>query len=494
MTTSSDPSPVNRNAVLFEELPQPSEAQIEQARRDAAAKRFRGAPRLLQPNRAQVELRASDLESLLGEDHRARLVWGYVERQDLSALYDAIKARGSVPGRPPIDPCILFALWLYATLDGVGSGREVDRLSREHDAYRWICGGVAVNYHAINDFRADNEALMDELLSDNVAALAAVGAISLERVAQDGMRVRASAGAASFRRQGSLEQHLLEARELVQTLKTQAGSDPGQASRRAQAARLRAAREREERITQALEQLPEVTATKRRNGKKAEDARASSTDADARVMKMGDGGFRPAYNVQFATTCEDQVIVGVDVVNAGSDMAQLAPMVEQVQRRVGQSPEQWLVDGGFPAHEQIDAVARKTELYAPVPKAKSPKSEVPAKDEQDGEAQQTAPAPAPAPENEFTPRSSDSLAVAQWRIRMNTDEARTIYKDRAATAECVNAQARNRGLLRMPLRGLPKVKSVVGLFVLAHNLMRMAQLAPQLIGWRTPPRATTAMA
>ncbi len=496
MTTSSDPSQVNRNAVLFEELLQPSEAQIEQARRDAAAKRVQGAPRVLQPNRAQVELRASDLESLLGEDHRARLVWGYVERQDLSTLYDAIKARGSVPGRPPIDPCILFALWLYATLDGVGSGREVDRLSREHDAYRWICGGVAVNYHAINDFRADNEALMDELLSDNVAALAAVGAISLERVAQDGMRVRASAGAASFRRQGSLEQHLLEARELVQTLKTQAGSDPGQASRRAQAAKLRAAREREERITQALEQLPKVAAAKRRNGKKAEDARASTTDADARVMKMGDGGFRPAYNVQFATTCEDQVIVGVDVVNAGSDMAQLAPMVEQVQRRVGQAPEQWLVDGGFPAHEQIDAVAHKTELYAPVPKAKPPKSEDPAKNAQDGESGQAGEAEqtAPAPENEFTPRSGDSLAVAQWRNRMNTDQARTIYKDRAATAECVNAQARNRGLLRMPLRGLPKVKSAVGLFVLAHNLMRMAQLAPQLIGWRTTPCATTAMA
>jgi len=502
MTTSSDPGQVNRNAVLFEELPQPNAAQIEQARREALTKRGQGAPRLLQPNRAQVELRASDLESLLGEDHRARLVWGYVERQDLSALYDAIKARGSVPGRPPIDPCILFALWLYATLDGVGSGREVDRLSREHDAYRWICGGVAVNYHAINDFRADNEALMDELLSDNVAALAAVGAISLERVAQDGMRVRASAGAASFRRQGSLDEHLRAARELVQTLKTQGQTDPGQASRRAQAARLRAAREREERIQQALEQLPEVAAAKRRNGKKAEDARASTTDADARVMKMGDGGFRPAYNVQFATTCEDQVIVGVDVVTAGSDMAQLAPMVEQVQRRVGQAPEQWLVDGGFPAHEQIDAVAHKTELYAPVPKAKPPKSKEQTKDGQDGESGQaseaeqvaSASASASASENEFTPRSSDSLAVAQWRNRMNTDEARTIYKDRAATAECVNAQARNRGLLRMPLRGLPKVKSVVGLFVLAHNLMRMAQLAPQLIGWRTAPCATAAMA
>ncbi len=174
---------MNQNAGLFEDLPEPSEAQVREARAQAEAKRGQGAPRVLEPNRAQVELRASDLESLLGEDHRTRLVWGYVERQDLSALYDAIKARGSVPGRPPIDPRILFALWLNATLDGVGSGREVDRLSREHDAYRWICGGVAVNYHALNDFRAGNDKLMDELLTDNVAALAAVGAITLERVA-----------------------------------------------------------------------------------------------------------------------------------------------------------------------------------------------------------------------------------------------------------------------------------------------------------------------
>lgn len=124
------------------------------------------------------------------------------------------------------DPRILFALWLYAALDGVGSGREVARLSLEHDAYRWICGGVSVNYHALNDFRAGNEALMDELLTDNVAALAAVGAITLQRVAQDGMRVRADAGAASFRRQASLHDHLSQARELVQTIKTQAQANP----------------------------------------------------------------------------------------------------------------------------------------------------------------------------------------------------------------------------------------------------------------------------
>lgn len=460
---------------MFGDLPQPSEARVEQAQAKAASKRRQGEPRLLEPNRLQVELRASDLESLLPEDHRARLVWGYVERQDLSKQFEAIKARGSNAGRAAIDPRILFALWLYATLDGVGSGREVARLSTEHDAYRWICGGVSVNYHALNDFRSGNEALTDELLSTNVAALAAAGAISLERVAQDGMRVRADAGAASFRRQASLQEHLSEASELVQKLKTQEQTDPGKAKRQAQAAKLRAAEQREERIRAALAQLPEVAATKKRNGGKAEEARASTTDADARVMKMGDGGFRPAFNVQFATTCNEQVIVGMDVVTAGSDMAQLEPMVEQVEKRLGQAPQQWLVDGGFPAHGQLDAVAGKTEVYAPVPEPRAKK------DEQGN---------AVAQQDKHEPKPDDSAAVASWRQRMASPEAKELYKQRAATAECVNAQARNRGLLRMPVRGLSKVRSVVGLFVLAHNLMRMAALAPHLIGWGTSACAT----
>ena len=478
MTRPTDRDTEPAKVSLFEDLAQPSVAQVQQAQAKATSKRGQGSPRLLQPNRTQVELRASDLESLLAEDHRARLVWGYVVHQDLSKLFEAVKARGSNAGRAAIDPRILFALWLYATLDGVGSGREVARLSLEHDAYRWICGGVSVNYHALNDFRAGNEALMDELLTDNVAALAAVGAIGLERVAQDGMRVRADAGAASLRRQASLDKHLSQARELVQTIKTQVQADPGQAKRQAQAARLRAAQEREERIRAALEQLPEVAAAKKRNGGKAEDARASTTDPDARVMKMGDGGFRPAFNVPFATECEGQVIVGMDVVNAGSDMAQLEPMVQQVEQRVGQSPDQWLVDGGFPAHEQIDAVAGKTEVYAPVPEPR------PKKDEQGIEV----------PQDKHQPKADDSEAVAEWRQRMASPEAKEVYKQRAATPECVNAQARNRGLLRMPVRGLTKVRSVVGLFVLAHNLMRTAVLAPQLIGWGTGPSAMAAMA
>jgi hypothetical protein len=312
---------------------------------------------------------------------------------------------------------------------------------------------------------------MDDLLTSNVAALAAVGAMRLERVAQDGMRVRANAGAASLRRKPRLQRHLADARELVQTLSNQAKIDPGLAHRRAQAARLRAAHVREQRIAQALARLPELEAARRRNGDKAEHARASTTDADATNMKMADGGFRPAYNVQLATGCASQVIGGVDVTKAGSDMGQMSPMVSQVEQRLGRAPGQWLVDGGFPAHAQLDALADKTEVYAPVPRAKPLRG----KDKDDRDP--------PAPGSEFEPKPGDSQAVAQWRQRMNTDAAREIYKERAATAECVNAQARNRGLQRLPVRGLAKVLGVAKLYALAHNLMRMAALAPQSIGW-----------
>ena len=479
MSASTAPDVRMAEGGLFTDLPAPSQAEEERAKAKAAASALQGAARVREPNRLQVELRASDLESLLPAEHRARLVWGYVVRQDLSGLFDAIKARGSNAGRAAIDPRILFALWLYATLEGVGSGREVARLCQDHDAYRWICGGVSVNYHALNDFRSCNEELMDELLTDNITALAAAGAISLERVAQDGMRVRADAGAASFRRQASLHELLREAGEVVQMVKKQAQTDPAKASRQAQAAKLRAAQEREQRIQAALDQLPEVAATKKRNGDKAEQARVSTTDAHARVMKMADGGFRPALNVQLATTCDEQVIVGMDVVNVGSDMAQLVPMVEQVRQRLGQAPRQWLADGGFPAHEQLDAVAGKTAVYAPVPETRAKKGE------QGSEAQAG---------DKYQPKPGDSQAVREWRQRMQGPEAAEIYKQRAATAELVNAQARNRGMLRMPVRGLTKARSVVGLFVLAHNLLRMAVIAPQLVGWGRSPSATAAAA
>jgi hypothetical protein len=214
-----------------------------------------------------------------------------------------------------------------------------------------------------------------------------------------------------------------------------------------------------------LARLPELAQIKQRQGKVGAQARASMTDADASVMKMGDGGFRPAFNVQYGTDTQSQVIVGADVVTLGSDLGQLAPMVEQVRDRCGTTPEQWLVDGGYPAHAQIDAVAQHTTVYAPVPKSK----------DENVDAHQ--------------PKAGDSEAVSAWRTRMGSEEAKTIYKDRAASAECVNAQARQRGMTRLLVRGTDKVKCVVLLFALAHNLMRAAQLAPELLGVGTAASA-----
>jgi transposase len=471
---------------------QPDAKRQAQAASERRERQRQGPARLQQAQREQVELLAVDLDSVLPPDHQARLVWGYVERQDWSELEDRIKARGSVPGRRAIDPRILFALWLYATLQGVGSGREIARLSRTHDAYRWICGGVGVNYHALNDFRAENERWFDELLSDNVAALAAIGVITLKRVAHDGVRVRANAGAASFRRRERLNKQLNLARELVRTLKEQVQADPGAASRREQAAQERAAVQREQRIAAALARLPEIEEAKRRNGAKPEDARASTTDAQASVMKMADGGYRPAYNVQYASDCDSQMVVGVDVSTVGSDMGQMAPMVEQVEQRLGRAPEQWLVDGGFPAHDQIDAVADKTEVYAPVPKPRPPRDKRDKGEGGDGQGpsgsdtQDAAKAAEPVAGSEFKPKPGDSPAVAQWRQRMASAEAREIYKERAATAECVNAQMRNHGLQRMPMRGLLKARATALLHALAHNLRRMFVLAPQVLRTSAP--------
>lgn len=355
-------------------------------------------------------------------------------------MYAPIRAVEGGAGRTAIAPEIMYALWLYATLQGVGSARGLERLTQSHDAYRWICGGVQVNYHTLSDFRVDHGAALDGLLTDGVASLMAAGAVKLKRVAQDGMRVRASAGARSFRRQGTLESCLEQAREQVAALKREIEADPAALSRRSQAARERAVREREERIKKALERLPELAKLKQKQGKDGGEARASTSDAEATVMKMGDGGFRPAYNAQYATDNESQVIVGVEVVTVGSDMGQLAPMVEQVSARCGSAPAAWLVDGGYPAHEQLDAVAAQTTVYAPVQKPKN--------DTTDPHA----------------PKATDSAAVAAWRVRMGTEQAKIVYKERAATAECVNAQARNRALIRLPVRGVAKVKNVVLLF------------------------------
>jgi transposase len=410
--------------------------------------------RLREANRAQLAWGRIDLEAQLPEDHPARAICAVIERLDLSALYAQIAARDEVAGAAAIDPQILLGLWVYATSEGEGSGREIWRLTQLHAAYRWICGGVEVGYHTLTDFRSQQGEVVNALITQVLALLLQQDLVDLSRVAQDGTRVRASAGAGSFRREQTLQALLQEARTHLEAV-TQEAADPAVSARRA-AARTRGAQQRLERLEAALQQIPEVTETKKRSGAKDATVRVSTTDPDARVMKRGDGGFRPAFNVQFATTADAaRVVVGVQVTNRGSDAGQSTPMLEQIEQRTGVRSAELLVDGGYAHHEAIDqAAAQQVTTYAPVPQPRTGDTRDP-----------------------YAPRADDSEAVAAWRQRMGTEAAKAIYKQRAATAETVNADAKaHRGLDSLTVRGLDKVLGSASLFALTYNILRLITL------------------
>jgi len=414
--------------------------------------------RLRTAQRDQIELQIVDLESLLATDHPARVVWAYVEQLDLSAALAAIKAREGEPGRPAADPKILMALWLYATIDGIGSARALAGLCETHAAYRWICGGVSMNHHTLSDFRVGQAALLDRLLAQGVAGLVSDGLVKLERLAQDGVRVRASAGSSSYRRRPRLESLLEEAEQRVATLKEELEADPGASATRQRAAQARAARERVERTKAALERMKELEAQRERRAKKHKKAtekqkapRASTTDAEARVMKMADGGYRPAYNGQFASDPQTQVIVAVDLDTSGSDGGLMRPMQEKIAATYGQAPQQYLVDGGFHKIDDIEAAhAAGIAVFAPPPNNKH----------------KTDP---------FAPREEDGPGTTAWRQRMSSEEGKAIYRERAKH-ECVNAHLRNRSGYRLLVRGREKVRTVFLWFAVAHNLLRAAAL------------------
>jgi len=417
--------------------------------------------RVKKPVRNQAEMMVRDLDSLVAEDHPVRAVWEFLGRLDLSAFYRSIKVVLDRPGRPASDPQVLLALWVYATVEGIGSARRIAKLTEEHDVYRWLRGAVPVDYHLLAEFRVTHQEEIDDLITQAVAVLLKTGVVELKRVSQDGIRVRASAGSSSFHRDKSLKKCLEEAREQVKRVAEERENPDREASQREQAARERAAKEREERIDKALRQLPQVQAAKERQKKHAgkvraaevTEARVSSTDPSARTMKMADGGFRPAYNIQYATDTDSQVIVGVDVSNQGTDQGQALGMEEQVEKRTGKQPESYLVDGGFVDLEDIKVMEQRgIEVYAP-PKDNGRR------------------------EVSYGTGIAGTPEIAAWRERMRTEEAKTTYKERAATSECVNALMRTRyGLQQFTVRGLPKVLGVVLLMVLTHNLLRWINL------------------
>jgi len=425
-----------------------------------------GKPRLRVPVRDQMETRWASLDDLLDTDHPVRVVWDAVCRLDLSAWLAEIKAVKGHVGRNATDPRLLISLWVYATLKGIGSARELDRLCQDRLPYQWLCGGISVNYHMLSDFRSQGGEKWDELLTQIVAVLLNAGLVKMDRVAQDGMKVRASAGKSSFRRRGRLEGCLEEAQQQVEALKKLAEEDGEELSRRQRAARERAARERQQRIEEAMRQRDELQqqreASAKKSCRKVDEARASTTDPEARVMKFADGGYRPGYNVQFATDTESGVIVGVELTNAGTDNEQLTPMLDQLKDRYERVPPEGVVDGGFATVKAIEeAESRHCTVYAPL---------------KDEEKQRKA------GKDPHAPKKGDSEAVAQWRIRMGTEAAKVIYRLRCQTAEWVNAQCRNRGLWFMPVRGRPRCRTVSLLYAIAHNLVVVERLRSAVTG------------
>ncbi len=402
-----------------------------------------------------MRLMPVDLDQLIADDHQVRAVWDWVERLDLAPFHEQIRAVEGEAGRPAIDPKILLALWIQATLDGIGSAREVERMCQTDVRYQWICGGVTPGYHRLSDFRSNSEQQLDRVLTESVAVLMEQGLVQLERVAQDGMKVRANAGAGSLRTEDRLKELLTAAEEQVAQLKKELDGDASASTRRREAARRRHAEERRQRIEQALAQLPEVKKRKEsENGKKKSSPRSSMTDPEARVMKMADGGFRPALNVHFVSDTKTKVVAAVEVNNHGTDQGMAVPLAEQVESRHNSRPEEWLLDGGCITLDAIDKLAaRGTDVIGPVRPPRNPD------------------------QDPYEPRPDDSLAVGHWRLRMATPYAKEVYKQRAATAELTNAHARRHGLLQFFVRGVQKARSVVLLLAITHNMRRGWALA-----------------
>jgi len=428
-------------AELFDDLPED--------RAPAAA--GRGAPRLREAERRQIELRAMALDELIGPDHLARLVWELVGRFDLQPLLDAIEAREGTAGHPQTDPRILVSLWLYATIEGVGSARELERLCEQHAAYRWLCGGVSINHHTLSDFRTGHADWLERELIRAISGLLASGTIDLETLAQDGLRVRAGAGKSSFRRKRRLEDFVRTARERVEHLKSVLSADPGASQGRREAARARAERERLERVEAALAAMPQAEKRKKENKGDPAEARVSTTDAEARVMKMADGGFRPAFNVQYCAETKLGLVVGVGVGHSGADQDELAPMHAKVRQAFGREVKNWLADGGYASQKGIEALsAHGTASYVPP--------------------------------GDILKRC-ESSAIQAWRARMETEEARELYRWRARTIEWINARMRNAGFYAVNVRGMAKTRAIALWHALAHNAGRLLSLG---LAWPAP--------
>jgi transposase len=308
-------------------------------------------------------LRTVDVERLISDDHPARAVWEFVGRLDLSGYVDKIRSREGRAGRPALDPRVMISLWVYSYSVGVSSAREIERRCEHDPAYQWLTGMESISAHALSDFRSDHPATLQDLFAQVLGVLKAEGLITFARVMQDGTKVRAHAASSEFRTESRIQEHLDEARSVIAALDA---SGDEELSRQAQRARERVARERQQKLEAALVQWEELKKSK------STVERVSTTDPEARVMKLAEGGSAPSYNLQICTDATHGLIVDVAITQSGADYRQLTPAMDRLEQKAGQPPAQVVVDGGYISTENIVAMSnRGIELIGPEPRTKA---------------------------------------------------------------------------------------------------------------------------
>jgi transposase len=407
-----------------------------------------------------------DLEAWLPAGHCARVVWAFVEQLELAEFYAGIAAREGEAGRPAADPRVLLALWLHATVEGVGSARELDRLCQRDLAYRWLAGGVPVNYHGLSDFRVGHAEALDRLLTESLAALLAEGLVGLDEVIIDGTKIEASASRGSFKTAGGLEEAARIAETRVAALKAEVGEDPAASARRRRSARERAAREAQDRVRHAKAALDKLKAerevrAKRHPSKEAKRSApsASTTDPQARLLRFADGAIRPGYNAQVAATSDHGLILAITMTGRRNDSGLAAPMVEEIERRMGLAPKCIILDTGYATAGDIAAFADRPSpvtVFAPPP---------PEREEVKPDTLR----------RRLAARLREPDALKRWRARMASNEGAARMR-RRKRIELVNAQLKNRGFGRMLVRSIAKLQAVALLHALAHNLITAHRL------------------
>jgi transposase len=404
---------------------------------------------VVRPDRRQLRWDMIDLEGLLPADHRARLVWSFVESLDLSPLYDQVLSREGEAGPPAADPAVMLALWLYATVEGVGSARELERLAERAAAYRWLAGGVPLNHHELADFRVESVEALDRLLTQSVTALVAEGLVSLAEIAVDGTKIRASASKESFKTGETLLKVEAAVADRLAALKQELASDPGASSRRRQAARDRAARDVQARAARARAALERLEAERKARAKthakdeaKKKEPKASTSDPEARFMRFPDGAVRPAYNAQIAAAPKEGVIVSIEVTDRRNDTGLAGPMVDAIARRYGKTPDRLLVDTSYATGEDIVAlaahIAGPVSVYTPPPTEK----------------ETVKPA---SLARRIRKREKEPACLKTWRERMASEAGQAVYALRKRI-ERIHADRKNHGFGCLAVRGLFKAR------------------------------------